>query len=65
MKSWKTTILGIIAAIQPLYALVMECVAGNCDWGQMWVYILAIIGLFGIGAAARDNNVTSEEAKAR
>ena len=64
MKSWKTTILGIIAAIQPLYALVMECVQGSCDWSQMLVYIMAIAGVFGLGVAARDNNVTSEEAKA-
>ena len=59
MKSWKTTVFGILGA-GGAYLMTVNDPA----WMQNVGGILAAVGTAGLGMAARDNNVTSEQAKA-
>lgn len=58
MKSWKTTLLGILtilgAAVTAAIALLDTNPATNPDMAQLWLAITAGIGLI----AAKDSNVT-------
>ncbi len=62
-RSWKTTlfgvILGIVGAAQQ-YGIKVGHV-GNGDW----LGLAGIVSAVGLGASARDNNVSSEEAGAK
>lgn len=64
MKSWKTTVTGIMQFVmiawgQMQFAIDTD-VTTNPDYGLIVTSLLILIGLF----SARDNNVTSEEARA-
>ena len=56
MKSWKTTLGGILAGIGGLLQLSPE------PRLHAFGVVACSIGTFIIGGAARDNNVTSEQA---
>ena len=63
--SWKTTTAGIVAALSILFhqanALLDEDPKTLFDLTQ----VTAAIGMLWMGISARDNNVTSEQAKAK
>jgi hypothetical protein len=63
--SWKTTTAGIVAALSILFhqanALLDEDPKTLFDVTQ----VTAAIGMLWMGISARDNNVTSEQAKAK
>lgn len=64
MKSWRTTLLGILAGVAMLAAEVRDAI----DTDPATVFeldkVLTALGLMGLGVIARDDKVTSEEAKA-
>ena len=65
MKSWKTTVAGIIAGLVPLLTAVAALLDGDPATEPNWT--LAISGVvIAIGfITARDNSVTSESAGAK
>ncbi len=58
-KSWKTTLFGAIGAVG-IYVLTLDFAGAAMIGG-----ILNALSLFLIGASARDNDVSSEEAGAK
>jgi len=56
MKSWKTTLGGILGAI----GFAMKHIPAAAPYSDA----VAALGLLLVGSAARDNNVTSEQAGA-
>lgn len=62
MKSWRTTLGGIAAALGS--ALMGAHEAGAPKWVSLAGYVLSAFGVALLGAAARDNNVTSKQAGA-
>ena len=64
-KSWLTTVLGVIGGLGVLaVALTAELDSDPLTLPNWGTAITAALGLMGVGAAARDHNVTSEEAGA-
>lgn len=65
LKSWKTTLSGVLAFIAATSAqfqtLLDNDPATNPEWNIILAALLALVGL----ASARDNDVTSEEAKSK
>ena len=59
MKSWKTTIVGTLAAIG------LAASGLNDAEGLTWIEILSALFAAALGVFARDNNVTSEKAGAK
>ena len=63
--SWQTTISGIAAAVTAVASAVQHQFDGNPSTEPQWgLAIAAVIGAIGL-IRARDNTVTSEQAKAR
>lgn len=60
MKSWKTTLGGLLGAIGT-YLLTVQDPA----WVQMVGMVVNALGLLILGGSARDNTVTSEDAGAK
>lgn len=60
MKNWKTTTLGVIGAISILStqatALLDDDPTTNLDFSK----VMTALGMLGLGAYARDKDVTSE-----
>ena len=65
MKSWRTTVLGILAGLTLLIGQAQAMLDGNPDTQPNVELVLAAIATMGIGVAARDNSVSSEKAGAR
>ena len=62
MKSWKTTLTGVLAILAALIpALQAQLTGGTADWSVVIAATVAGVGLI----FARDNNVTSEQANAK
>ncbi len=65
MKSWKTTVAGVLTALLPVLNAVLAFLDNDPatvpDWGLAVAAITAGLGLI----FARDNNVSSEEAGAK
>lgn len=61
MASWKTFVAGGIAAV----GKALESAAGAPHWMIVLGQGLEVLGVFLLGANARDNKVTSEEAGAK
>lgn len=65
MKSWKTTVAGVLTAIIPVLNAVQAFIDGDPatvpDWGLAIAAVTAGLGLI----FARDNSVSSEEAGAK
>lgn len=65
MRSWTTTILGILSAS----AIALPQLLALFDSDPSTVFDLSIflgaLGIGGVGVAARDNNVSSEQAGAK
>nr|WP_294577598.1 hypothetical protein [uncultured Rhodopila sp.] len=66
--SWKTTVFGLLAAaggaVLGAYQLKPELLAGFPSWVPGLALLASAIGTACMGLAARDNNVTSEQAGA-
>ena len=65
MKSWKTTVAGVLTALLPVLNAVQAFLDNDPltvpDWGLAVAAITAGLGLI----FARDNNVSSEDAGAK
>ena len=65
MKSWKTTVSGLLAALTVIFGQVTNLFDGDsntvADWNIVIATVMTAIGLFN----SRDNNVSSEEAGAK
>jgi len=63
-KSWRTTVTGVLSIVAALATVLMAELDGDpttmADWGTAAAAVIAGIGLL----AARDNQVTSEQAGA-
>src|ERR1035441_8720490 len=60
-SSWKTTVFGLMSAIGASVAML----DGLPHWLSLSAKVAAAAGIAGLGLAARDNNVTSEQAGAK
>lgn len=60
MKSWKTTLGGALGALGTYLATVHDPA-----WVAIVGQVLIGLGMFIVGATARDNNVSSEDAGAK
>jgi hypothetical protein len=65
MKSWKTTLVGVVGGLGILLSQVYFAIDGNDATIFSWEQVLAGLGLLGIGWFSRDNDKTSEDVKAR
>ena len=65
MKSWRTTVLGIIAALVILLTQAQAVLDDDPGTGVDWTKVTEALAILGIGVAARDNKVTSEQAGAK
>jgi len=63
--SWKTTTLGIIGALTLLLGEVRAAFDSDETTQPSVENIIAALSIFGLGATARDNNVTSEDVRAK
>ena len=63
-KSWRTTALGVIAALIVLLTQAQAMLDDDPATGINWTAISAALTAVGLGFA-RDNNVTSEDAGAK
>lgn len=63
--SWKTTTSGLVAGLMILLAQLQTVIDNDPETNPNIEIIVSAIGMIGIGFAARDNNVTSEEVKAK
>lgn len=61
-KSWKTTLIGIAGAIAIVSTQLVNLFDNDPNTIFSLEAIFAALAVFGIGAAARDNGVTSEKA---
>jgi hypothetical protein len=64
MKSWKTTVGGLIALVGGALLVVPDDAPG-AKWLKPWATFLSAIGAGLIGLFGRDNNVSSEQAGAK
>lgn len=60
MKSWKTTLFGSVAALGAYLSTIHDP-----GWIAPLGQFMQAIGVFALGAVARDNSVTSEQAGAK
>ena len=65
MKSWRTTVLGIIAALVILLTQAQAVLDDDPGTGVDWTKVAEALAILGIGVVARDNKVTSEQAGAK
>lgn len=62
MRSWKTTVTGVLAIVTAIISVATALIAGHApDYPAAISAVMAGIGLI----SARDNNVTSEQAGAK
>lgn len=64
MKSWKTTVVGILAGLSIILAQVSYLFDADPQTVFSVEAVFSALGIMGIGFFARDNNVTSEQAGA-
>lgn len=65
LKSWKTTALGIVTALAILSGEAKAALDDDTKTVPNWELVAAALGALGIGVAARDSDVTSEQAGAK
>lgn len=65
MKSWKTTILGLLGAIALLIPQVIAVLDDDPATQFSLAAVIAALGIGGTGIAARDNNQSSEQVGAK
>jgi hypothetical protein len=65
MKSWKTTVLGILAGITVISTQLTALLDNDPSTEFQLGLVLAALGTMGIGLFARDNDKSSEEAGAK
>lgn len=64
MKSWRTTVLGILAGLAILITQAIAALDGDPETVFNLDAVIAALATMGIGVAARDNIVSSEKAGA-
>jgi len=64
MASWRTTLLGIIAGLMLLLPQIGAVIDDNPETNPEYTQIMAALAAMGLGVQARDNGVSSEQAKA-
>ena len=62
MKSWKTTLAGLVAGLAILFGEANKALDDDPNTNPSVELILVGLGAMGIGFSARDNDVTSEQA---
>ena len=62
-KSWRTTVAGVIGFLVAAGPAFIAYLDGDPNTVPDWNLILVGLGLGGVGVAARDNGVSSEEAR--
>ena len=75
MKSWKTTLGGLLVAMSPFILVAGNCLLGTCDFNEIFteankLYLYLSSTSFSLGAVingyyARDKNVSSESEGAK
>lgn len=65
MKSWKTTIGGIISQLPILWVQFMLLLDGDAATNPNWAIVMGSLALIFALFKARDNNVTSKAAGAK
>jgi len=65
MKSWRTTILGVVTGVGLLVAQVAAFLDTDPSTVASLEGVLAALAVMGLGIVARDNGVTSEKAGAK
>lgn len=65
MKSWRTTVLGLIGGLTILFAQIQAFLDNDPTTVLSYEQIMVGLGLLGLGVAARDNKVSSEKAGAK
>lgn len=61
LKSWKTTLLAVIAALPILLHEVKAVLDDDPETNFRIENIVAALGIMGVGAAARDGNKSSQD----
>ena len=61
IRSWKTTLAGIVAAITILSVEASAVLDDDPETKINWDSVAAAAGVLGIGLFARDSNVSSEQ----
>lgn len=65
LKSWKTTALGVVTALAILSGEAKSFLDDDPKTQPNWEAVVAALGILGVGVAARDSDVTSEQAGAK
>ncbi len=63
--SWRSTVFGILGGLSTMAVQVMAVLDNDPATSFSWAAFSAGLGLLGIGAFARDSNVSSETAGAK
>lgn len=61
MKSWKTTVLGLITGIMLILPQVATVIDGDPETNPEYQVLLAGFAAMGIGGLARDNDKSSQD----
>lgn len=61
MRSWRTTTLGVLGALAILIGQVQALLDDDPSTTVEFEAVLAALGVLGLGVAARDNGVSSQD----
>lgn len=61
MKSWKTTLGGVISQLPVLWSQISSLFDGNAATNPDWAILMGSLAIIWALFQARDNNISSEE----